>query len=680
MGIQIKNNASGTLATAINASDTGIVLTTGNGASFPVLGLGDYFYATLESTGGTFEVIRVTARSGDSMTVLRAQEGSIANSFAAGSRIELRVTAQSVADIAQLYATDADISLRNDLAAASGSSIVGFQQAGSGTALRTTQAKLRETVSVKDFGAVGDGVTDDTAAIQAAFDLAAQQQINAPYPGAGGFVHAGPEVYFPIGVYRVNSQIDVGITRSITMIGDGTVLILGDTGLSRGVSFFTGTGLRYLTVKNMWFQNFDSVFTISTSNLNTSKWSFENVRGVAVNLFVDSVSYDTSRSTIVSFKDCLWGSSCVQIARLFCDSVTFDNCWIASNDASTNSIYANSNLSFYACFFIPAGSGVAGRSAVMLTNDNGAGGTVNDPHRGVTFHGCRMSNEGGQGPIVVSDYPIPLDPPQISPTISFYGCVMTGNYPAPYQTGNSESGLVYLLQYPAAIKFDACSFFALGSNNSSLVAKSDSLTADAPDSFTISLDQATYYNAQRAVGAVESYTIAKSMAQFINNPAPYIFRNILENGNLDVGNSSTTGLKKSTFKITSGWQDTNYATPIIFFLFLGGQGTTGAADPNDVGYSGSSLYAVTVSFYFGSGAHRAKLAYTKIHGDTYGNNEAADCDIVSLHFGTGDTGSANTTRATSYDVTVTFGTNVLIGSARVLPGFEKISRFGNDPQ
>jgi hypothetical protein len=44
---------------------------------------------------------------------------------------------------------------------------VSFTQAGS-TDTRTVQAKLQETVSVKDFGAVGDGVTDDAAAINAA--------------------------------------------------------------------------------------------------------------------------------------------------------------------------------------------------------------------------------------------------------------------------------------------------------------------------------------------------------------------------------------------------------------------------------------------------------------------------------------------------------------------------------
>ncbi len=59
-------------------------------------------------------------------------------------------------------------------------------------------------VNVKDFGAVGDGVTDDTAAIQAAIDSAPD----------------GKTVFFPSGTYRATSQISID-TKGIRLVGDG---------------------------------------------------------------------------------------------------------------------------------------------------------------------------------------------------------------------------------------------------------------------------------------------------------------------------------------------------------------------------------------------------------------------------------------------------------------------------
>lgn len=62
----------------------------------------------------------------------------------------------------------------SDLAASSGSSLVGFIQAGTGAVARLEQDKGRERVTVADFGAVGDGVADDTAAINLALSSGAK--------------------------------------------------------------------------------------------------------------------------------------------------------------------------------------------------------------------------------------------------------------------------------------------------------------------------------------------------------------------------------------------------------------------------------------------------------------------------------------------------------------------------
>jgi hypothetical protein len=89
-------------------------------------------------------------------------------------------------------------------AGAVNASQVTYNPAGTGAVATNVQAKLRQTVSVKDFGATGDGTTDDTTAVQAAFNS-----------GAGA-------VYVPSGTYLISS---VEPASNQLIYGDGATSI-----------------------------------------------------------------------------------------------------------------------------------------------------------------------------------------------------------------------------------------------------------------------------------------------------------------------------------------------------------------------------------------------------------------------------------------------------------------------
>lgn len=102
MAIKFTNNASATLASSISNSATSISLTTGQGAYFPSLSGGDIFYATLVDSSNNLEIIKVTARSTDTLTVVRAQDNTTARAYTAGDKVELRPVAVVMNELVQL--------------------------------------------------------------------------------------------------------------------------------------------------------------------------------------------------------------------------------------------------------------------------------------------------------------------------------------------------------------------------------------------------------------------------------------------------------------------------------------------------------------------------------------------------------------------------------------------------
>jgi hypothetical protein len=82
----------------------------------------------------------------------------------------------------------------------------GFQQSGAGAVLRAFQDKARDVISVKDFGAKGDGATDDTAAVQAFVTYLCTNHIY-------GFV--------PAGTYLLSAKINFTGTYGWGIVGAG---------------------------------------------------------------------------------------------------------------------------------------------------------------------------------------------------------------------------------------------------------------------------------------------------------------------------------------------------------------------------------------------------------------------------------------------------------------------------
>jgi len=144
-----------------------------------------------------------------------------------------------------------------------------FIQAGTGAVSRTAQDKMREVVSVKDFGAVGDGITDDTAAIQAAINYA-----NSVWSVVSGYNRGGVTIIIPAGAYRVSGLV---LKNGASLKGAGrwqTVLLMTQNG---GTMFKNASASSQLSADTVFWTEYadfsiypDPVVTFTT---NTVMWN-----------------------------------------------------------------------------------------------------------------------------------------------------------------------------------------------------------------------------------------------------------------------------------------------------------------------------------------------------------------------------------------------------------------------
>jgi len=174
------NNVSTTIATAINSSVTTIPLA--SSANFPTIPAGFVWAVTINdrATQNIFEIVYVTATSGANLTVLRGQEGTTARAWSVGDYA-------FAADTAGILNSFVDQ-----------------------TYLTTTLASYATGLfNPRNYGALGNGTTNDAAAFTAANTAAASG--------------AGQQLYVPPGNYLISTSVSI---TSPIIFAAGAILVM----------------------------------------------------------------------------------------------------------------------------------------------------------------------------------------------------------------------------------------------------------------------------------------------------------------------------------------------------------------------------------------------------------------------------------------------------------------------
>ena len=178
------------------------------------------------------------------MSLIKANAVQIGQSGTATENFTLAVPSSPDGTI-KLARGNANATTQDVLSVDASGNVNGLVKSTGSTTARSLANRFADVVNVKDFGAVGDGVADDTAAIQAAFNAC----------GLFGFVN------FPKAVYKISSSLNLTAISStvsgVTLNGNGSSII---SSLSLS-SFINITGDQ-VKISNF---NFDSGSSNSTS-------------------------------------------------------------------------------------------------------------------------------------------------------------------------------------------------------------------------------------------------------------------------------------------------------------------------------------------------------------------------------------------------------------------------------
>jgi hypothetical protein len=228
MPAKFTNNATATLAASLSTSSTSVTVTSGQGALFPTLGAGEYFYATLTNSSNNIEIVKITARSSDTLTATRAQEGTTALTWNAADKLELRITAADLNNFPQLDSVNTFTAANTFSAATTLSAAMTY----GGVALSNAVTGTGNMVLSASPALTGTPTAPTAASGTNTTQVATTAFANSAFQGA-----------FPIGSIYMNASSG---TNPATLLGFGTWVAFGagrvPVGFDSGNALFSTVG------------------------------------------------------------------------------------------------------------------------------------------------------------------------------------------------------------------------------------------------------------------------------------------------------------------------------------------------------------------------------------------------------------------------------------------------------
>lgn len=319
------------------------------------------------------------------------------------------------------------------------------------------------SVNVLDYGADPTGTADSTAAIQAAVDylisIAPTLQVGGSTVEPAFTANPNLVVYFPTGKYKIAAANGVEIApqtggapaqASITFSADASGAALFGVNTNIGINF-DGGGYRN-KFENLILANFATAIRLDTTNKNECMFQVDNCRSQSNGIFLDTVSYAASRSTMIDIRDSFCGDTGVFVKH-YTDHMTIRDCWVYAKDNSYDALFylsGDGNVNIYDTFMIPHGTQIPNPQNARWIDFvvDSAQSTPSDGNaKFLNIRGCRMSLESARPFIWTYSDSAPTQP-NANPSITIEDSYIGG-------TGGA-SVITYKTGYPGSVNLKNC--------------------------------------------------------------------------------------------------------------------------------------------------------------------------------------------------------------------------------